>query len=137
MKISIRTTILLLLCLLSPLLAGPGEDCRKLAEDHYQAGIEGRQADWIEFFLEQPREQYKRALENGVQGAELEFLWIASQRRAKQGVRYEFQRVDRVEDDNVKVYFKRYKEDGSFAGHPAPVIFHKENDEWKIYNVRY
>ena len=137
MRKFVLALFVLLLSGLAPAQADVAADARKLAEDHYQAAVEGRRSDWIEYFLKQPREQYKAIIESGGHGCELEQLWIASQRRAKQGVRYEFLRVDRVEDDNVKLYFKRLKADGSPAGSPAPVIFHKEDGGWKIYNVRY
>ena len=56
---------------------------------------------------------------------------------AKKGVKYVFDRVDRVEQGYVKLFFKRLNIDGKQLGMPVPIHLRLEKEEWRVEQPSY
>jgi len=107
------------------------EEAVRVAEAHYRAIVEGDREAWLRTLALVYRERAD------VRGSSADFWWRAGRRMAEKGVTYVFDRVDRVEEDYVKLFFRRLDADGRQLGMPVPIHLRLEKDGWRVEQPSY
>jgi hypothetical protein len=117
--------------------ADPVEDARKHADDHLRAAVEWRREDFAKTFVKEMREEYLELIRNSRNGCQAELFWIASQRRAEQGIRWKFDHGEEIGQDKIVLYYQPYFPGKRDVGRPLPVHCEKERDGWAIRSAQY
>ncbi|HDH07029.1 MAG TPA: hypothetical protein ENF87_01540 [Thermoproteales archaeon] len=103
----------------------------EVAKRHYDAIVKGDFNEWLKTLKEEYRSQAN------VRGSSIDFWWRTGRKMAELGVRYEFVRVDRIEEGYIKLFFKRIIGDNKQLGMPVPIHLVYENSEWKVIQPTY
>ena len=108
------------------------EEAIRVAEEHYDAVVSGDYEAWLNTLTSDLRRQAS------IRGGTPDFWWRAGRAIVeKKGARYVFERVDRVEEGYVKLFFRRVRNDGSQLGMPVPIHLRLEEGEWKVEQASY
>ncbi|MFX0168962.1 MAG: hypothetical protein ACFE89_06315 [Candidatus Hodarchaeota archaeon] len=103
---------------------------QKIGQIHYDAAMKGDRKTWEATLTARNLRTLKR------RGTPF-YWWDTACQRAEIGVRYKFEREDKVTDTRAKLFFKRFNKDGSLRGKSVPLTLIKENDEWRIHIASY
>ncbi|MDO8056811.1 MAG: hypothetical protein Q6361_08115 [Candidatus Hermodarchaeota archaeon] len=107
-----------------------GASPQKVGQMHYDAAMKGDRTTWEATLTK--RNQH--TLDH--RGTPF-YWWDTACQRAEIGVRYDFDREDKVTDTRAKLFYKRFNEDGSHRGKPVPLTLIKEEGEWRIHIASY
>ena len=91
------------------------EEVIRVTGKHYDAVVRGDYEAWLNTLTSDLRRQAS------IRGETPDFWWWAGRAIVEEkGVRYVFERVDRVEESYVKLFFRRVRSDGSQLGMLVP-----------------
>lgn len=109
-----------------------GASAQEVASAHYRAMVEEDRELWIATLKAFYRQQADQ------RGSTPDTWWNAGRRMlAAHNHHYEFERVDRASEAEVKLFFRRVKADGEQQGRPVPIQLFQEEGEWRVKVVTY